>query len=140
MKKMKYLLFCLLLTGLFSCKKDESAPVENKGLIGKWKLAEFISDPGTGKPVYVKANEASSSLIEFKANGDFSEVKGVIYSSINPYDTYQELADKRLKLTIKKPSSTPIEAMWTYSDLTPTTLTLSYGCFEMCSGKYVAVR
>jgi len=138
--KAHILLVSLLLTmSVFSCKKEDTSPPENKGLVGKWKLTESLIDPGGGA-TWRKMDENSSSIIEFKANGDFSEKKGVIYSSINPYDTYRLLDNGRFQLSIKDSLRNPLKTIWSYSDLTPTSVILSYGCFETCSGKYVSIK
>lgn len=135
-------LFLLILFSLctITCSKDDSPIFQNNGLTGKWKLIEFLADPGNGKGKWQKVDDDASSVIEFKANGDFSELKGPIYSSVNPYNTYKILDDKRLQLSVKDSVSNPSKTIWYYSDLTPTTLTIGYGCIEACGGKYIAVE
>jgi|GEM_PF-2238865 len=128
-----------LLVLIFSCQKDDNSPIANVGLVGKWKLTESLIDPGGGA-TWRKMDEYSSSIIEFKANGDFFEVKGVIYSSINPYNRYKILDNSRIQLSIKDSVSNPLKTIWYYSALAPNMVILSYGCFEACSGKYVPVK
>lgn len=135
-------LFLLILFSLcaFKCSEDDSPVSENNGLIGKWKLTEYLADPGDGSGKWQKVDENASSVIEFKANGDFLEVKGPIYSSVNSYNSYKILDDKRLQLSMKDSVANPNKSIWYYSDLTPAKLTLSYGCIEPCGGKYIAVE
>lgn len=139
MNSIRSILFSSLLVLILSCQKDDNSPIANVGLVGKWKLTESLNDPGGGA-TWRKMDEYSSSIIEFKANGDFSEKKGVIYSSINPYNRYKILDDGKIQLSIKDSVSNPLKTIWSYSDLTPSNVILSYGCFEACSGKYVSVK
>lgn len=141
MKSIQALLLMILLTAIFSCKKDENGPALNSGLVGKWKLVESLLDPGDGSGTFRTVDEMSSNVVEFKANGDFKEVKGLIYSSVNMYDTFKVLDDKRIELSLRNNPQMQLPPMiWYYSDVTPTTLTLSYGCQNPCSGKFIAIR
>lgn len=124
---------------LVSCKKDDVSQPQNDGLIGKWKLVEIYVDPGGGAK-WQKVEQYASSVVEFKADGGFSEKKGEIYSSINQHDTYVLLPDQKIQMSARDSVRFPYKAVWTYSDLTPTSLTLSYECFEACSGRYVSVK
>lgn len=138
MKSALLIFLTLFFIGTISCKNDDNKnPVQNKGLVGKWKLTAVLFDPGDGSGKFRTVSEAESGTVEFKANGDFSEIKGPIYSSVNPYNTYKILDDTRIELSIKdKPS---MKTIWYYSNLSSTSLTLGYGCIEACSGKYAAV-
>lgn len=144
--KIRYaILFTLLFISMFSCK-DKKDPVigeiltENNGLVGKWKMVEFLYDPGDGSGKFQKASEGESSIVEFKANGDFKEVKGPLYSSINSYTKYKILGDGLIELSGAPASSAYPSHRWTYKDLTPKSVTLGFGCDETCAGKFVAIK
>ncbi len=128
-----------IVTILSGCSKEDTSPARNKGLVGKWKLVEALYDPGDGSGKYQGVSEAASSVVEFRGDGSFKEVKGVIYSSINPFNQYKILDDKRVELSMKD-GSKPDPTIWYYSDVTDTTLTLGFGCIEQCSGKFVAIK
>lgn len=141
MKFVQTFLLTFLFTVIFSCKKDDKGPAENSGLVGKWKLVESLIDPGNGSGTFRTVDEMASTVVEFKANGDFKEVKGPIYSSVNMYNTYKILDDKRVELTYKgNPQMQMPPMIWSYSDVTPTTLTLSFGCNIPCMGKFIAIK
>ncbi|MCF0042796.1 hypothetical protein [Dyadobacter fanqingshengii] len=129
----------LLFVSMFSCK-DDDVYAENNGLVGKWKMVEFLYDPGDGSGEFQKASEGESSVVEFKANGDFKETKGALYSSINSYTKYKILSDKKIELSGAPASSAYPTHNWTYNDLTPTSVTLGFGCDESCAGKFVAIK
>jgi hypothetical protein len=132
--------FAILISTMFiSCTKRDASPAANNGLVGKWKLVEALSDPGDGSGKFVSVREESSSIVEFRSDGSFREVKGIIYSSINPFNSYKILDDKRVQLSMKN-GSKPDPVIWYYSDVTATTLTLGFGCTEPCSGKFIAVK
>ncbi|WP_439583663.1 hypothetical protein [Dyadobacter bucti] len=141
MKLIQTFLLTFLFTAIFCCKKDEKGPAENTGLVGKWKLVESLVDPGDGSGTFRKVDEIASTVVEFKANGDFKEVKGPIYSSINVYNTYKILDDKSLELSLtNNPQMQMPPTTWYYSELTPTSMKLSYGCDKPCVGKFIAIR
>ena len=138
MKKIhKYLLVIFLFCTL-SCSKEDQIKTKNEGLTGKWKLTEYLSDPGNGSGKWQKVTEEFADVIEFHADGRFSEVKGNSASSIPLFDSYKVLDNKRIEMIpTDKSQSTHI---WYYSDLSANSLTLGYGCIEACSGKYIAIE
>ncbi|MCF2504433.1 hypothetical protein L0663_13660 [Dyadobacter sp. CY107] len=144
--KIRYaIIITLLFISMFSCKdkKDDiigAILTENNGLVGKWKMVEFLYDPGDGSGKFQKASEGESSIVEFKANGDFKETKGLLYSSINPYTKYKIMSDGRIELSGAPDSSAYPTITWTYKELTTKTVTLGFGCYEACLGKFVAVK
>jgi len=141
MKLIQTFLFTFLLTVVFSCKKEDKGPAENNGLVGKWKLVESLLDPGDGSGTFRKVDEIASTVVEFKANGDFKEVKGPIYSSINVYNTYKILDDKRVELSLRNNPQMQMPPMiWYYREVTPTSLTLGFGCDKPCEGKFVVIK
>jgi hypothetical protein len=138
MKIRRAMLIILLTISAFSCKKDK-IDVENHGLVGKWKMVEFLYDPGDGSGKFQKASEGESTLVEFKANGDFKETRGSLSSYVNLYTKYRILDNDSIELSgIPNSSSNPTH-LWSYKDLTPTSVTLGFGCDEACLGKFVAV-
>lgn len=144
--KIRYSIFVFLFfVSMFSCKDkgDKVVPdifTENNGLVGKWKMVEFLYDPGDGSGKFQKASEGESSIVEFKANGDFKETKGLLYSSINPYTKYKILSDGRIELSGAPNNSAYPAVIWSYKDLTTKTVTLGFACDETCLGKFVAVK
>jgi hypothetical protein len=138
--KIYYSIFItFLFVSMFSCK-DKDIHVENRGLLGKWKMVEFLYDPGDGSGKFQKASEGESSIVEFKANGDFKETKGLLYSSINPYTKYKILDSGRIELSGAPDSSVYPAIIWTYKDLKSKSVTLGFSCYEACLGKFVAIK
>lgn len=139
MNLIKTFLLTFLLTAVLSCNNEDKNPAQNSGLSGKWKMIEILADPGDGSGTFRPVKDEASSTLEFKANGDFKETKGIIHSSVNPYNTYKMLDDNRLELSIKNDTKTP-PIIWYVAELTPTTLEISYGCIEPCRAKFIAIR
>ena len=133
-------LFLLILFSIcvFNCSEDDSPTTENNGLIGKWKLTEYLADPGNGSGKWQKVKDENSETIEFHADGRFTEIKGSGISSVPLFNSYKILDDKRLEMQPISKSSNP--HIWYYSNLSATELTIGYGCIEECSGRYVAVK
>ncbi|MBO9612576.1 MAG: hypothetical protein J7619_07780 [Dyadobacter sp.] len=148
MKTTRLLLSLMLLwTVIVACKNDTADPVddgakramkENNGLVGKWKIVEYLADPGDGSGTYQAVTDDVAHIIEFKENGEFVEKKAQGQSSVPLFNAYKVLDDKRIELIpIDKTAPSHI---WYYSDLSTSKLTLGYGCIEACSGKYIAVE
>lgn len=146
MKKSPLLLLVMLLFAAFACQDETADPddqnklmlTENNGLEGKWKLTDYLADPGDGSGKWRTVTEGFAHTVEFRSDGTFKEVKGVAMSSVPLFDAYKILDDQRIEMIPidkKQPSQ-----IWYYSDLTSGTLTLGYGCIEACSGKYVAIK
>ena len=147
MKTTRLLLSLMLLWTVMACNKETADPIddtakralkENNGLIGKWKIVEYLADPGDGSGTYHEVKSEYVHTIEFKENGEYVEQKGQGQSSVPLFNAYKVLDDKRIEMIpIDKNSPSHI---WYYSDLSATKVTLGYGCIEACSGKYVAVE
>ena len=137
MKKIKIFLIIFSLCA-FKCSDENSPVLENNGLVGKWKLTEYLADPGDGSGKWQPATDDYSHIIEFHADGQFTEIKGKAQSSIPLYKGYKLKGDNQIEM-LRIDESIPSH-IWTYSDMSSTELTLSYGCFEACSGRYVAVE
>lgn len=147
MKTNRLLLSLMLLCTVMACHNENADPLddtakramkENNGLLGKWKIVEYLADPGDGSGRYQTAKGDLAHMIEFKENGQFVETKAPAQSSVPLFNAYKVLDDKRIELIpIDKNSPSHI---WFYSDLSATGVTLGYGCIEACSGKYMAVQ
>ena len=137
MKKIKIFLIIFSLCA-FKCSDENSPVLENNGLVGKWKLTEYLADPGDGSGKWQTVSDEFSHTIEFHADGRFTEVKGKALSSVPLYKGYRSKGDNQIEMLPIDEFTPP--HIWTYSDLSSTKLTLSYGCFEACGGRYVAVE
>src|SRR5688500_16768955 len=147
MKTTRLLLSLMLICTLMACQNENADPLddtvkralkENSGLVGKWKIVEYLADPGDGSGTYQEVKSDLAHTIEFKENGEFVETKAPGQSSVPLFNAYKILDDKRIELIpIDKNSPSHI---WFYSDLSASKVTLGYGCIEACSGKYAAVE
>lgn len=144
MKTTRIILPLLLLWTVIACQNDSADPLdgkraskENNGLIGKWKIVEYLGDPGDGSGRYRKVGDDEYHIIQFKENGEFLEEKGPAISSATYFNAYKILNDDRIEM-IPIDRGAPSH-IWRYSELSPTKLTLNFSCFEACSGKYIAV-
>jgi len=147
MKTTRLLLSLMLLWTVVACQNEPAESLdggakrafkENNGLIGKWKITEYLADPGDGSGTYQPVKDAAAHIIEFKDNGEFVEQKGEEQSSVPLFNAYKILDNNRIEMIpIDKKNPSHI---WFYSDLTAGKVTLGYGCIEACSGKYVAVE
>lgn len=136
---MRSLRLILLITLLhYSCDRL-GVRVENDGLVGKWRLVEELGDPGDGSGVFRKVNKGAERILEFRKDGTFRETKGPVYSSINTYDRYELLDDNKIQLTSLQNPDMPA-TIWTYKNLTPTSVTIGFQCIEPCMGKFEATR
>ncbi|MCF0069817.1 hypothetical protein LZD49_04995 [Dyadobacter sp. CY261] len=147
MKTTRILLSLILFWTVIACQNENAEPQddtakrafkENNGLVGKWKITEYLGDPGDGSGTYHEVKDAAAHVIEFRENGEFVETKGIEQSSAQLFDAYKILDDKRIEM-IPVDKNAPSH-IWYYSELSAGKVTLSYGCIEACSGKYVAVE
>jgi hypothetical protein len=141
-------LLILLTSTLLGCANalDEAQPDANflggtaSGLVGTWKLTEYLADPGDGSGKYQKAEGRFNETVEFRADGRFVATTDLGLSQSQQFEYYKVLDNQRIELIYKANTNGNPSRIWTYSDLTATTLTLSYGCIEPCRGKYVRVK
>ncbi|GGM90784.1 hypothetical protein GCM10010967_24810 [Dyadobacter beijingensis] len=147
MKTTRLLLALLLCWTITACQNDTAEPLdsngrraakENNGLVGKWKIVEYLADPGDGSGKYQAVTGESGHIIEFKENGEFVETKGLAQSSTPMFNAYKVLEGNKIEM-IPIDKNAPSHT-WYYSELSAGKLTLGYGCIEACSGKYVAVE
>lgn len=121
---MKRVLLLVFVAFAFSaCKKE----VRDTDLIGKWKLTEYLADPGDGSGTWQPA--PNSQFIEFVKDGT------LIFSPTGQYDS------KRYNVTS---DSTMIFSGDSYDypmryNLSGNLLTLKPQCIEACGMKYIKV-
>lgn len=143
---MRKRLLLFLLTGtLLGCARalEDTSPSylgESAALVGTWKLTEYLADPGNGSGTFQKAEGRFSETIEFRADGRFVATTDLALSQALQFEYYKVLDRQRIELVYKVSTNAGPSHIWTYSDLTATTLTLSYGCIEACKGRYVRVN
>ncbi|UOB18073.1 hypothetical protein [Abyssalbus ytuae] len=77
MKKIS-LSFTYLLFSLFFlyCSNSDNEQVENSDITGKWKLTEYLADPGDGSGTF-KPTEIFKTM-EFSENGNLTITNGTI--------------------------------------------------------------
>ena len=137
----------MLLWAAFACQDNSKDPAEkdnklarthNKGLEGKWKMTDYLADPGDGSGKWQTVKDPMAHTIEFGADGKFTETKGEGTSSVPLFNSYKILDEQRIEMIpIDKSQKSHI---WFYNNTASDKLTLSYGCIEACSGQYVAVE
>lgn len=145
---MKYLLpatalLVIVLASAHSCQKETvatNAETNGGSLVGKWRLVEYLADPGDGSGTWQKVPAEFVETIEFRADGSFVAESANGLSTGDAFDRYKMLDGNRLEMRFRPGTNQAASHTWTYENPTPTTLTLHYGCIEACGGKYVAVR
>lgn len=142
---MKKRFILLLVSTLLSCASalEETPPVNltgNAGLVGTWKLVEYLADPGNGRGTYQPVNGRFTEIVEFRADGRFIGTTDLGLSQAQRFEYYKVIDGQRIELIYKTNTANRPTQIWWYSDLTASTLTLSYGCIEPCRGKYVRVK
>ncbi len=123
-------MICLLVT----CKKTDSSTAEgkaNSGLTGKWKLTEYLSDPGDGSGTWQPANLPTAYYLEFSADGTGKVTPGTPYDLSG--DTYTVDSDSTM---IANRGSNTYKVSY---QLTADSLTITGGCIEACGMKFVRV-
>ncbi len=137
MKRMLWSL-CLiaLLAGGVACESEdpEFKTTQNNGLLGKWRLVESLSDPGDGSGTWQKISPEQVQILEFKADSSFL----IVSKNGSESGTYRTSVNNRLEMRFAGNST--FAPVWSVMLLTPTNLTVSYGCIEPCGGRYVAVE
>lgn len=136
-------LLVVVLASAYSCQKETVATeneTQNSSLVGKWRLVEYLADPGDGSGTWQKTPTEFVETIEFRADGSFVAESANGLSTGDLFDKYKILEGNRLEMRYRPGTNQVASHIWTYADLTPATLTLQYGCIEACGGKYVRVQ
>jgi hypothetical protein len=113
---------------VIACKKNVA--FHNSGIVGKWKLTEFLSDPGDGSGSWQAADRWHPRYLEFNSDGTLTILPDNIYNS----DHYQLTSDSTM-IFMRGSQNFP---MWYY--FSETSLTLHPPCFEACGERYIAVK
>lgn len=124
--EMRNILLLVLVAFTFAaCKKD----VQNSGLVGKWKLTEYLADPGDGSGTWQPADPSNPQYIEFKKDGT------VNYSSTatNSSARYEITSDSTMTFF-----SDAGDSPFRYQ-LSGNALSLTPPCIEPCGQKYIRV-
>jgi hypothetical protein len=124
----KLLLFIALAAFLTTCKRST---IQSNSLVGKWRLFEYLADPGDGSAKWQTADPFHPSYIEFKNDGT------LIYTPSNQYDAnhYQLTSDSTLIFI-----TSANDNLRAYYRISGTTLTINPPCYEPCGERFVAVR
>ena len=124
---MKEVLFFLTISiGFFACEKKA---VEGNVVEGRWKLTEYLADPGDGSGKWMPANSDNPSYIEFKGGGS------LVFTPLNVYgsDHYQIVNDS-LMIFLRG-----VEKFQFRYQLSGKMLILYPPCIEQCGSKYIKV-
>lgn len=123
---MKYVFFiAAILCFAASCKKN--APVINDSIIGKWKLAAALSDPGDGSGKWIPTNPFNPIYLQFNADGTLTNTP----TTINDWDHYHITSDTTIIF------SWGAQSFNMKYEFTPNLLTIYPLCIEPCGIKYV---
>lgn len=122
----------LLIAAFFSlvaCEKI-ATKTENNSIVGKWKLSEYLADPGDGSGTWQPAASSNPSYLEFKEDGRLIVSPSSVYS----WDHYQLASDSTIILF--RGTDQFIRSY----HFSKTLLTLSGGCIEACSERYIPAQ
>jgi hypothetical protein len=124
----KVFLFAALMCSVTACKKN--IQVDNSSIVGKWKLSEYLADPGDGSGTWQPADPLHPGYLEFKKDGTLSISPNNIYNS----DHYQLISDSTM-IFIRGSENFPMRYHFS-----KTLLTLYPPCIEACGERYIAVQ
>jgi hypothetical protein len=120
------ILLTVILFSLVACKKTVTQN-SNSSIVGKWRLSEYLADPGDGSGTWHSAASLNPSYLEFKEDGTLS----VSPYSVNSWDHFQVTSDSTIILFR---GSDQFTRGYHFST---TLLTLSGGCTEACEERYI---
>jgi hypothetical protein len=118
------ILFCLV-----ACKKT-TTQADNISIIGKWKLSEYLADPGDGSGTWHVSDPLNPSYREFKGDGILVDSP----SSATSWTHFQLTSDSTIIF------SRDSEQLTISYHVSKTLLTLSGGCIEACGERYVSMQ
>ncbi len=137
---MKPLLFITLFFIAFLLACDKKVFSEKKPdtdcatpIVGKWKLVEYLVDPGNGSGTWQPAPQTDGGFLEFKADGEL--IKSGFNLSIR-HDRY--LIKDSVSLMLYNAGTTDSSALrYSFKNCK---LELNPMCFEACGLRYVPVE
>ncbi|MFI5153536.1 MAG: hypothetical protein ACHQET_09400 [Chitinophagales bacterium] len=123
---MKYVFFIVaILCFSASCKK--TAPVINNSIIGKWRLAAALSDPGDVSGKWIPTNPYNPKYLQFNPDGTLTNIPAAAYD----WDHYRITSDTTI-IFYRGTLSFNMEY-----EFAPSLLTINPLCIEPCGLKYV---
>src|SRR5450432_3061239 len=84
-------LLTAILFSLVACNKTATQTI-NRSIIGKWKLSEYLADPGDGSGAWHPVDSSNPSYLEFKKDGTLS----VSPYFVNSWDHFQLTSDSTI--------------------------------------------
>jgi hypothetical protein len=120
-----FILLAAVLCSLVACKKAVTQ-FSNSSIAGKWKLSEYLADPGDGRGTWQSADSLNPSYLEFKEDGMLSVSPYSVYS----WDHFQVTSDSTI---IFFRSAEKFNRGYHFSK---TLLSLYGGCIEACEERY----
>lgn len=136
MKNYMIFIFVILMS---SCSSDDSKPLDENGIIGKWTLIEQLTDPGDGSGEFAPTN--SNRTIQFFSNGTVS-INGILCymsSEVGEGNTgffYESTEDNDFFDCEILPNNCEYRETKVYYNLEDNNLILWYQCIEGCGQKF----
>jgi len=122
----------LLLAGIAVCMAAcKRSTVERSGIVGKWKLTEYLADPGDGSGTWQPANPSPPSYLEFKNDGTMSSYTPPLQYAASHYRLTSDTTFTLIRGT---------DSIRQYYRINGANLTIEGGCIERCGERYVAVK
>ena len=124
-----FILVAAVLCSLVTCKKAVTQ-FSNSSIVGKWKLSEYLADPGDGSGTWHSTASLIPSYLEFKEDGKLSVSPYSVYS----WDHFHVTSDS----TIIFFRGSEKFNMWYH--FSKTLLSLYGNCIEACGERYIPVQ
>ena len=138
---MKKCILILVALFLFNCTSDDSTPVNENILFGKWKLIEQLMDPGDGSGVFNPI--ISQRTVEFFSDGTIT-VNGLLCYMSLEVDTQNSGAFSEIESEYYDGEIIPIgcdnNETRIYYVIEDSNLILWYLCIEGCGQKFKKIE
>ncbi|OUR94258.1 hypothetical protein A9Q87_01020 [Flavobacteriales bacterium 34_180_T64] len=132
----KEVLFFALIGLLFSCNNDDSNNYSETELIGRWKLAETLADPGDGSGTF--STVISEKIIQFHADGIVTS-NGTLCDLSILSETPSNGTYSMTELTISS-SECVSSGLGISFELSSSILIMNYPCIEPCKAKFIKIE